>query len=454
MSSRYRVVLTGEVLAGHDPEQVRAAAAQAFRLDAGQLERLWGKRAVVKRDASEEEAVRFVARVRRLGLGAECEALEPPAEVKAREQVEPPVSKPGGAPGDDELFGLAAPVAPAASEQASGLSLVPESVTCPQCGEVQPKRTLCRKCGLDMPRYVAAKAEADQIAREEKAFEREVAAAERGTRKPSTDEYSKADARLLSFGFSGRTGRLGYLAGGFLSCLLLTLFVMVAVKTSGKTLLLTGLLVSSIYSLRVLALRLHDIGRSGWLSLLLLVPIVNFIFMLVLLFVPGDDDNDYGLKPFSSRGGAAVASFVATLVVNSVFGFMVAESPEDVQKLAAKLRIDHHKQAAPAKQEDDADDTYVAAAHYSADNLVVMYSMERCEECDSMRRWLAMQNFRYIEQRVDADQDAAERLSEKLGAAGFKGRLRLPIVEVNGVLLANNPSPRQMHRHLRLAKSV
>jgi|TARA_B110000914_G_scaffold213971_1_gene216388 uncharacterized membrane protein YhaH (DUF805 family) len=44
--------------------------------------------------------------------------------------------------------------------------------------------------------------------------------------------------------------------------------------------------------------RLHDSGKSGWLTLLWLVPIVGWIWILVLLFKPSDNgENEYGLKP-------------------------------------------------------------------------------------------------------------------------------------------------------------
>ena len=44
--------------------------------------------------------------------------------------------------------------------------------------------------------------------------------------------------------------------------------------------------------------RFHDLGQSGWLFLLLLVPVVNVCVGLWLLFGPGTDGaNTYGPKP-------------------------------------------------------------------------------------------------------------------------------------------------------------
>src|SRR5690554_5219668 len=44
--------------------------------------------------------------------------------------------------------------------------------------------------------------------------------------------------------------------------------------------------------------RLHDIGKSGWMMLILFIPIIGVIWLLVLMLmdsVPGD--NQYGANP-------------------------------------------------------------------------------------------------------------------------------------------------------------
>ena len=44
--------------------------------------------------------------------------------------------------------------------------------------------------------------------------------------------------------------------------------------------------------------RLHDLDKSGWYYLLVLVPLVNLILGLCLLFVPGTrGSNEYGPDP-------------------------------------------------------------------------------------------------------------------------------------------------------------
>ena len=63
--------------------------------------------------------------------------------------------------------------------------------------------------------------------------------------------------------------------------------------------------VSSLYSLAVLVpslaagvRRLHDVGKSGWFTLIIFVPLVGAIWLLVLYCTEGTDGtNEYGPDP-------------------------------------------------------------------------------------------------------------------------------------------------------------
>ena len=50
-------------------------------------------------------------------------------------------------------------------------------------------------------------------------------------------------------------------------------------------------------SLAVGCRRLHDSGKSGWLQLIWLVPLVGLIIMIVLFVLPSEADNKYGVRP-------------------------------------------------------------------------------------------------------------------------------------------------------------
>ncbi|MGY6648979.1 DUF805 domain-containing protein [Wenyingzhuangia sp. IMCC45574] len=53
-----------------------------------------------------------------------------------------------------------------------------------------------------------------------------------------------------------------------------------------------------IPGLAVLVRRLHDIGKSGWMFFIILIPAVGIIWLLVLLCTNGEEgSNDYGQDP-------------------------------------------------------------------------------------------------------------------------------------------------------------
>ncbi len=61
---------------------------------------------------------------------------------------------------------------------------------------------------------------------------------------------------------------------------------------------------SSVYSLVLLvpsisvaARRLHDVGKSGWWQLIVLIPLIGAIILIFFLVKDSHDDNDYGPNP-------------------------------------------------------------------------------------------------------------------------------------------------------------
>jgi uncharacterized membrane protein YhaH (DUF805 family) len=50
--------------------------------------------------------------------------------------------------------------------------------------------------------------------------------------------------------------------------------------------------------LAVLVRRLHDVGKSGWMYFIALIPIIGAIWLLVLLFTDSQQgDNNWGANP-------------------------------------------------------------------------------------------------------------------------------------------------------------
>ena len=88
--------------------------------------------------------------------------------------------------------------------------------------------------------------------------------------------------RSVSFGnrlfdSSGRTGRLNFFLFWIVSGVL--------------SIILIGIYTYTINYIR----RWHDLGKSGWWTLVLLVPIVGLLAFLYLLLAPGEEDsNEWG----------------------------------------------------------------------------------------------------------------------------------------------------------------
>ncbi|MCI9844415.1 DUF805 domain-containing protein [Flavobacterium pectinovorum] len=105
--------------------------------------------------------------------------------------------------------------------------------------------------------------------------------------------------------FNGRARRSEYwyfaLASGIISIILTIID-----KTIGTTFGIaeTGI-ISSLYSLLVIlpslavgVRRLHDVGKSGWFMLIILIPIIGAIWLLVLACTDGEQGtNAYGPDP-------------------------------------------------------------------------------------------------------------------------------------------------------------
>ena len=180
MTQQFRVIISGRRLSGAPLAEIKAEVGRVFKLQGEQLDQLLnGKPKVVARSSPREAAEKLRDRMHALDLEAHIEALAAAAPPPPPVAAEPQAAKPAEA---DELFALSGPGTVAAANNlptgalpSPALALVAEApeVVCPKCGEGQPKRTLCRKCGLDMPRYLAAQEAAEQQARAERAAELE-----------------------------------------------------------------------------------------------------------------------------------------------------------------------------------------------------------------------------------------------------------------------------------------
>lgn len=162
--------------------------------------------------------------------------------------------------------------------------------------------------------------------------------------------YSTPDAELGGgqselytpsvFSFSGRIGRLRYLAYGMGSYMLLMAVMIpligVSAFTGGEPAMSgisMAIMVVIYVAMLVLAVmfgkrRLNDLNRSGWWFLLFIVPFVNFLLTIYIMFFPGTDgDNNFGPAPTANSLGVQILGWMmpAFFVIGIVAAILIPQ---------------------------------------------------------------------------------------------------------------------------------
>ena len=327
MSMPVQLVFRGEVLAGFRLEDVQRDLGRLLQADKARLENVFsGRRTVLKRGLAAAEAQHYVGRLAAMGARVHVEpmpspppapaaggwpTIAPPPEedrraatpVAAPQVAALPVANPSKAA--TTAATTAAAAAPAASKELGLLpTAVPEEVVCPNCGERQSKRLLCRACTTNIEMAMAAKLEEEGLRRAERqaALEARLHPRRRAAHEADAGERS---AWPIGFRFSGRVGRLsGAAANVWLIAALLLLTTGFLQRPSLPRALLvgTGALAVFFFSMRLTVLRCHDCDRHGWWALFVLVPYVGSLASLLIGLLPGNPVvNEYGPPPPRGR---------------------------------------------------------------------------------------------------------------------------------------------------------
>lgn len=100
--------------------------------------------------------------------------------------------------------------------------------------------------------------------------------------------------------FSGRATRPEYWYF-FLINFLIGIAINIVSMIAGDVYSIVGMIYSLamfIPGLAICARRLHDIGKSGWMMLVALIPLAGIIWLIVLLATKSSPENNvYGLEP-------------------------------------------------------------------------------------------------------------------------------------------------------------
>jgi uncharacterized membrane protein YhaH (DUF805 family) len=142
------------------------------------------------------------------------------------------------------------------------------------------------------------------------------------------------------FSFSGRIGRLRYLAYSMGSYLLLMLVMVPLLGLStfmggepevsmiGMGIMVAVYVPAIVVWIMFAKRRLNDLNRSGWWFLLALVPIVNFLVSIYMLFFSGTDgDNKFGPAPTANTLGVQILAWMmpALFVVGIVAAIVIPQ---------------------------------------------------------------------------------------------------------------------------------
>ena len=136
-------------------------------------------------------------------------------------------------------------------------------------------------------------------------------------------------ALLKVFSVSGRIGRVRYL-GWYMAASLLAMLayglaamIMSFAPIIGGLLMVPLVIATIVVAVQISVQRLHDIGWSGWLLLITLIPVIGSIFALLIMLLPGNPgSNRYGPPPPPNSTGVLILAWCSLLL--PLLGFFAA----------------------------------------------------------------------------------------------------------------------------------
>ncbi|MDH3387372.1 MAG: DUF805 domain-containing protein [Gammaproteobacteria bacterium] len=150
------------------------------------------------------------------------------------------------------------------------------------------------------------------------------------------------------FSFNGRIGRMRYLAYGFGISFLLVALVSFLTAMAGamgagmgdSSMGIVGIILIGLIYIAVIVLsvafakrRFNDLNRSGWWLLLFLIPVVNLIVSIYLVFFPGTEGpNNFGPAPAANSIGVLIVGWIIPVLF--ILGIVAAVAIPQYQSFA------------------------------------------------------------------------------------------------------------------------
>jgi len=229
------------------------------------------------------------------------------------------------------------------------------------------------------------------------------------------------------FALSGRIGRLRFLAYSLVITLLnikLVTLVEIQYSSTSNTLLYTTYIAFLMLHFIVATRRLNDMDKSGWMSLLLFIPIANLALSLYLLFNPGTSSpNRYGAMPAPANNlGLGVFIVIVLVAIGAV-----------VRDYATEIADNGYSEIKTAglSQFESSDDigNYVPAS----DADVILYGTSWCGYCRKTREYLADNDIDYVDYDIESSVQGAKEYKQLHGRG-------VPLLVVNTkVIRGYNP---------------
>lgn len=289
-ASLFKVVITGELLPGFTLETVKGNLARLFKSDPAKIDHLFtGNPVVIKRELKDADADKYLAALRGAG-------------VLAHKEIDLTASLSLATTGEHE----------SKSQEPAPHSASDNLMQCPKCGHEQKKAAECTACGIIIEKFIARQAQqptVEAVAAPAAEFIKPGTVAAPNSSPYMPPQASVAESlpeygELKVFTTNGRIGRLRYMAWSLSLILLLAAGVILggvgyAISPAiGYLVGMAGFIAAMVVGVQIGVQRLHDIGWSGWLFLLALVPYLGSVFSLVIMLLPGSNGaNRFGAPP-------------------------------------------------------------------------------------------------------------------------------------------------------------
>ncbi|QSL94095.1 DUF805 domain-containing protein [Ectopseudomonas toyotomiensis] len=295
---RYKIVFDGQLMPEASLEMVKTNLARLFKSDLARIDSLFsGTPVALKRDLGEGEAEQYLNALQKAG-------------AKVRKELDQAASL-SLVPTDDHQE--------TAPQEVATPSPTSTHMTCPKCGHEQAKASECSACGIIIEKYLARQAQLAEAA--PAPVPAAATASPYAPPQANVAEQLPQYSELKVLGVSGRIGRVRYL--GWLMamtlCFIPIMLIGTGIAAMSSTLAMLALGIVSIAAVVIGIFigvqRLHDIGWSGWLLLVHLIPVVGSVFALLMLIIPGTQGvNRYGPPPPPNSTAVKVLAWLFLLV--------------------------------------------------------------------------------------------------------------------------------------------